>query len=107
MRRHRGGLRCPDREDGRHAQDHDHDRPRDQRKGLYELIRNHLGSVGDLFGFLEREEAFVEAERLGTEFADDFRLLYAFPWDLRRPRCARPPYLDLRRTRGRFSYERA
>lgn len=26
--------------------------------------------------------------------------------DLRRPRCARPPYLDLRRTVGRFSYER-
>ena len=32
------------------------------------------------------------------------RLLYASPRDLRRPRCARP--LNLRRTRGRFSYER-
>ena len=35
---------------------------------------------------------------------DGGRLLYAFPRDLRRPRCARP-LSNLRRTRGRFSYE--
>jgi hypothetical protein len=53
---------------------------RDQRDGLYELIRNHLGSVGDLFDFLERERDFVKAERLGTEFAEDFRLLQDLGW---------------------------
>lgn len=53
---------------------------RDQREGLYELIRNHLGSVGDLFDFLEREKDFVKAERLGTEFAEDFRLLQDLGW---------------------------
>jgi hypothetical protein len=28
---------------------------REQRDGLYKLVRNHLGSVGDLFDALERE----------------------------------------------------
>lgn len=28
---------------------------REQRCGLYELVRNHLGSVGDLFDALERK----------------------------------------------------
>lgn len=51
-----------------------------QRNGLYELVRNHLGSVGDLFDFLEREKDFVEAERLGVEFAEDFRLLQDLGW---------------------------
>lgn len=53
---------------------------RHQREGLYELIRNNLGSVGDLFDFLEREKDFVEAERLGTEFAADLRLLQDLGW---------------------------
>jgi hypothetical protein len=51
-----------------------------QREGLYELVRNHLGSVGDLFDYLEREKDFVEAERLGVEFAEDFRLLQDLGW---------------------------
>lgn len=51
-----------------------------QRTGLYELIRNHLGSVGELFDFLEREKDFVEAERLGVEFTEDFRLLEDLGW---------------------------
>jgi hypothetical protein len=52
----------------------------DQRNGLYELVRNHLGSVGDLFDALERDKDFVEAERLGIEFAEDFRLLQDLGW---------------------------
>lgn len=28
----------------------------DQRNGLYELVRNHLGSVGDLWTALEHDE---------------------------------------------------
>ena len=51
-----------------------------QRDGLYELIRNHLGSVGDLFDLLEREKDFVEAERLGGQFTEDFRLLQDLGW---------------------------
>ena len=47
---------------------------RDQRDGLYELVRNHLGSVGDLWDALERDKDFVTAERLGLEFGEDFRL---------------------------------
>lgn len=52
----------------------------DQREGLYELVRNHLGSVSDLFDALERDKDFVEAERLGIEFAEDFRLLQDLGW---------------------------
>jgi hypothetical protein len=52
----------------------------DQREGLYELVRNHIGSVGDLFDALERDKDFVEAERLGIEFAEDFRLLQDLGW---------------------------
>jgi hypothetical protein len=52
----------------------------DQRDGLYELVRNHLGSVGDLFDALERDEDFTTAERLGLEFAEDFRLLEDIGW---------------------------
>lgn len=44
-------------------------------EGLYELIRNHLGSIKDFFVALERTKDFAKAERLGLEFADDFRLL--------------------------------
>ena len=29
-----------------------------QRDGLYELVRNHLGSVGDLWDALERDKDF-------------------------------------------------
>ncbi len=48
---------------------------REQRDGLYELIRNHLGSIGDLFVALEGTKDFAKAEQLGLEFAEDFRLL--------------------------------
>jgi hypothetical protein len=53
---------------------------RDQRNGLYELVRNHLGSVGDLWDALERDKDFASAERLGLEFGEDFRLLEDIGW---------------------------
>ena len=53
---------------------------RDQRDGLYELVRNHLGSIEDFWVALERTEDFAKAERLGLEFAEDFRLLQDIGW---------------------------
>jgi hypothetical protein len=37
---------------------------RDQRDGLYELVRNHLGSIEDFFVALERTKDFAKAEQL-------------------------------------------
>ena len=37
----------------------------DQRNGLYEVVRNHLGSIGDFWLAVQREEGFDKAERLG------------------------------------------
>lgn len=51
-----------------------------QRDGLYELVRNHLGSVGDLWDHLERDKDFAAAERLGLELGEDFRLLGDIGW---------------------------
>ena len=63
---------------------------RHQRDGLYELVRNHLGSVGDLWNALEQEEDFATAERLGMEFSEDFRLLADIGWQpTGRPRVVR------------------
>ena len=53
---------------------------RRQRDGLYELIRNHLGSVGDLWDALERDKDFAKAARLGLEFSEDFELLEDIGW---------------------------
>jgi hypothetical protein len=53
---------------------------RDQRDGLYELVRNHLGSIEDFWVALERTKDFATAERLGLEFAEDFRLLRDIGW---------------------------
>jgi len=53
---------------------------RDQREGLYELVRNHLGSIEDFWIALERTKDFATAERLGLEFAEDFRLLKDIGW---------------------------
>jgi hypothetical protein len=52
----------------------------EQRDGLYELVRNHLGSVGDLFDALERKRDFATAERLGLEFAEDIQLMQDLGW---------------------------
>lgn len=53
---------------------------RDQRAGLYELVRNHLGSIEDFWVALERAKDFETAERLGEEFAEDFALLRDIGW---------------------------
>lgn len=53
---------------------------RRQRAGLYELVRNHLGAVGDIQIALEDNEDFAAAERLGLEFGEDFRLLDDIGW---------------------------
>jgi hypothetical protein len=53
---------------------------RDQRDGLYELVRNHLGAIGDVWIALEENEDFATAERLGIEFGEDFRLLADIGW---------------------------
>jgi len=53
---------------------------RDQREGLYELVRNHLGSIEDFFVALERTRDFAKAEQLALEFAEDFRLLQDIGW---------------------------
>lgn len=62
---------------------------RDQREGLYELVRNHLGGIGDVWIALEENEDFATAERLGLEFGEDFRLLDDIGW---RPRENREAY---------------
>jgi hypothetical protein len=51
-----------------------------QRDGLYELVRNHLGSVGDLWDALEGDKDFATAARLGLEFGEDFELLEEIGW---------------------------
>lgn len=51
-----------------------------QREGIYELVRNHLGSIEDFWVALERTRDFATAERLGREFAEDFRLLEDIGW---------------------------
>ena len=53
---------------------------RDQRAGLYELVRNHLGSIEDFWIALERTRDFAKAEQLGLEFSEDFRLLQDIGW---------------------------
>jgi hypothetical protein len=44
---------------------------RDQRDGLYELVRNHLGSIEDFWIALERTRGFAKAEQLGLEFSEE------------------------------------
>ena len=56
---------------------------REQREGLYELVRNHLGSIEDFWIALERTRDFAKAEQLGLEFSEDFRLLRDIGWDER------------------------
>jgi len=53
---------------------------RDQRDGLYELVRNHLASIEDFWVALERTRDFATAERLGLEFGEGFRLLQDIGW---------------------------
>jgi hypothetical protein len=53
---------------------------RDQRDGMYEVVRNHLGAIGDLWIALEENKDFATAERLAKEFGQDFRLLADIGW---------------------------
>jgi hypothetical protein len=68
----RARPRCLDREEGHRARHHYDHRPQPAQR-LYELVRNHLGSIEDFFVALERTKDFARAERLGLEFAEDFR----------------------------------
>jgi len=53
---------------------------RDQRDGLYELVRHHLYSIEDLWIAFGRSRDFATAERLGIEYGEDFRLLADIGW---------------------------
>lgn len=53
----------------------------EQRNALYEQVRNHLAALGDVVIALEQDEDFAAAERLGRQFAEDFRLLEDLGWD--------------------------
>ena len=59
---------------------------RHQRDGLYELVRNHLGAISDIWIALEENEDFAVAERLGLEFSEDLRLLADIGWQQREER---------------------
>lgn len=54
---------------------------REQRNGLYELVRNHLGGIGDIWVALEENREYVLAEQMGLEFGEDFRLLQDLGWE--------------------------
>ncbi len=53
---------------------------KDQRDALYEQVRNHLASIGDLWLALEPNEDYATAERLAIEFSEDFRLMADLGW---------------------------
>lgn len=59
---------------------------RGQRNALYELVRNHLGALNDVWIAMEHDRDFAKAERLGSEFSDDFRLLADIGWAEQDPR---------------------
>lgn len=83
---------------------------RDQREGLYELVRNHLGSIEDFWVALERTKDFVAAERLGLELAQDFRLLQNIGWseyEVRERYALTMPVHDLNGLLRRLSAEAA
>ena len=54
---------------------------REQRDALYELVRNHLGGLGDVWIAMEAKGDYATAERLALEFSEDFRLLADLGWD--------------------------
>ena len=81
---------------------------RDQRDGIYEVVRNHLGAIGDVWIALEENEDFATAERLGREFGEDFRLLADIGWspdEERRAFALTMPALDLIALLDRLSDE--
>lgn len=71
---------------------------KEQRDGLYELIRHHLYSIEDLWIAFGRSRDYATAERLAIEFGEDFRLLTDIGWaadDDRRSFELTMPPLDL------------
>lgn len=52
----------------------------EQRRGLYELVRNHISGLGDVWLVMEQNSDFATAERLGREFAEDVLLLNDLGW---------------------------
>jgi hypothetical protein len=52
-----------------------------QRDALYELVRNHLGGLGDVWIAMEAKGDYATAERLAIEFGEDFRLLADLGWN--------------------------
>jgi hypothetical protein len=53
---------------------------KEQRDGLYELVRHHLYSIEDLWIAFGRSRDYATAERLALEFGEDFRLLTDIGW---------------------------
>lgn len=53
---------------------------KDQRDGLYELVRHHLYSIDDLWTAFGRSRDYATAERLAIEFGEDFCLLTDIGW---------------------------
>jgi hypothetical protein len=53
---------------------------KEQRDGLYELVRHHLYSIEDLWTAFGRSRDYTTAERLALEFGEDFRLLTDIGW---------------------------
>jgi hypothetical protein len=52
-----------------------------QRDALYELLRDRISAVGDIWTALDRNEDYATAERLATRFGEDFRLMRDLGWD--------------------------
>ncbi len=80
---------------------------KDQRDGLFELVRHHLYGIEDLWIAFGRSRDYATAERLGIEFGEDFRLLADIGWaadEARKSFELTMPPLDLvealRRLRG-------
>lgn len=52
----------------------------EQRDAIYELVRDHLGGLDDIWKALRRQRDFATAERLGREFRRELRLLDDLGW---------------------------
>lgn len=81
---------------------------KDQRDGLYELIRHHLYCIDDLWTAFGRSRDYATAERLAIEFGEDFRLLADIGWpadDNRKTFELTMPPLDLTELLRRLNVE--
>lgn len=80
---------------------------RQQRRAVYEMLRDRLSGLGDLYLALDRRD-YATAERLAQEFGDDFRLLDDLGWRPRDDRQRFPltmPEEDLLRVAKRLHQE--